>query len=450
MNFELTTLFGISVGYLALLFGIAYITERGWIPVRLIRHPAIYTLALGVFASVWAYYTAVGNAHRDGYGYLAQYVGISLAFLLSPLMLRPILELTRTYQLSSLADLLAFRYRSRWAGTLTTIVILIGVTPLLALQIQAVADTIGVLAPDISQDSLAFTFCLLITAFAILFGTSRPVGSQRHDGLVMALAFESIVKLIALLAVGLFAVYGGFGGFGAMQNWLASQPQLIEALRQSSYSSTFHLTVLLFFTAAVAMPHMFYMTFSENNGNNGLRIASWGLPLYFLLLSLPILPILWAGLQSGSTVPVEYFPVIVGYEYQSELLTLVGFIGGLSAASGLIIVVTLALSNMCLNHLILPIYQPTVQRDIYRWLLWNRRLLTVALIWAGFLFYYLPNNSTGLQIVGNVAFAACLQFLPCIIALLYWPGANKKGFISGILAGVSLWFLFLMLPLTTE
>lgn len=450
MNFELVTLFAIGAGYLALLFGIAFVTERGWIPEKLVRHPAIYTLSLGVFASVWAFYTAVSNAYRDGYGYLAHYIGISLAFLLSPLMLRPLLELTRTYQLSSLADLLAFRYRSRWAGTITTIVILIGVTPLLALQIQAVADTIGILAPDISQDALAFTFCLLITAFAILFGTSNHSGKQRHDGLVMAIAFESVVKLLALLAIGLFAVYAGFGGFSAMQEWVNGQPGLQEALHNTGYSSTFHLTILLFFTAAVAMPHMFYMTFSENNSLGKLRVASWGIPLYFLLLSLPILPILWAGMKSGSAVPVEYFPVIIGIEYDSSLLALVGFTGGLSAASGLIIVVTLALSNMCLNHLILPVYQPTAQRDIYRWLLWNRRLLTVALIWAGFFFYYLPNNSSSLQVVGNVAFAACLQFLPCIIALLYWPGANKKGFLSGILAGVSLWFLFLMLPLTTE
>lgn len=450
MNFDLTTLFGIGAGYLALLFGIAFITERGWLPMRLVRHPAVYTLSLGVFASVWAYYATVGNAYRDGYGYLAQYVGISLAFLLSPIMLRPLFELTRTYQLSSLADLLAFRYHSRWVGTIATIVTLIGVTPLLSLQIQAVADTIGILAPDISQDSLAVTFCLMITLFAILFGTSRPQGKQGHDGLVMAIAFESIVKLLALAAVGLFAVYGGFGGFAAMEAWVAGQPELLASLHNTTYMSTFHVTVLLFFTAAVAMPHMFYMTFSENYSFNGLRFASWGLPLYFLLLSIPVLPILWAGLHGGSLEPVEYFPVVIGAEYQSQLLTLVGFIGGLSAASGLIIVITLALSNMCLNHLILPVYQPTAQRDIYRWLVWNRRLLTVALIWAGFLFYYLPSSSTSVQIIGNVAFTACLQFLPGIIAVLYWPGGNRKGFITGILCGFGLWFLFLMLPVTTQ
>ncbi|MFM1895392.1 MAG: hypothetical protein RLZZ385_466 [Pseudomonadota bacterium] len=450
MNFELTTLFGLGVGYLSLLFGIAYITERGWIPQSLVRHPLVYTLSLGVFASVWAYYTSIGNAYRDGYGYLAHYLGISLAFLLSPLVLRPILELTRTYQLSSLADLLAFRFRSPWAGTITTLVILVGVTPLLSLQIQAVADTIGILAPDTSQNTLAVTFCLMITLFAILFGTSRNTGRHRHDGLVMAIAFESIVKLLALLAVGWFAVKGGFGGFSAMESWLAGQPELLSSLQNTQYFSAFHVTVLLFFTAAVAMPHMFYMTFNENHSPGALKVASWGLPLYMLLLSLPVLPILWAGLQSGSLTAVEYYPVIIGFEYQSRWLTLIGFIGGLSAASGLIIVVTLALSNMCLNHLILPIYQPTAQRDIYRWLLWNRRLLTVTLIWAGFLFYYLQHDRSSVQAIGTVAFTACLQFLPAVIALLYWPAANKKGFISGLIGGIGIWFLFLMLPITLE
>ena len=133
MNYDITTVILLGSGYLALLFGIAFITDRGWIPQAVVRHPVVYVLALGVFASVWAYYTVVGNALRDGYGYLAHSIGISLAFLFSPLLLKPLLNLTRTYQLSSLADLIAFRYRSPWAGTVTTLVTLIGVTPLIAL-----------------------------------------------------------------------------------------------------------------------------------------------------------------------------------------------------------------------------------------------------------------------------------------------------------------------------
>ncbi len=450
MNFDLSTIIALGSGYLALLFGIAYVTERGWIPARIVRHPIVYVLSLGVFASVWAYYTAVGNAQRDGYGYLASFIGISLAFLLSPLLLRPLLELTRTYQLSSLADLMAFRYRSPWAGTATTFVILIAVIPLIALQIRAVADTAFLLSPETVQSLLAVGFCVVITLFSILFGTSRKVGRTQYDGLVMAIAFESLVKLIAFLGVGAFAVYGAFGSFGELELWLADQPELLESLKNTDYFSSFHVMALLFFTAAVAMPHMFYVTFNENNGQRALAYASWGVPLYFLLLSLPVLPILWAGLRSGSSVQVEYFPVVIGAAYDSPLISMLAYLGGLSAASGLIIVITLALSNMCLNHLILPIYQPKANEDIYRWLLWKRRILITTIIWLGFLFHYLPSEQISIQVIGIVAFTACLQFMPGIVAILYWPEANKKGFLWGLSVGVFIWFLFLMLPLLSE
>jgi len=449
MSFELTTLFGLGSVYLIALFGIAFITEKGWIPKKIVRHPAIYILSLGVFASVWAYYTSVGNAMRDGYGYLAHSIGISLAFLFSPLLLHPLLSLTRTYQLSSLSDLLAFRYRSPWAGTITTIVTLVGVIPLLALQIRAVSDTVGILAPDASQHALAISFCTMITLFAIFFGANHP-GKSRHDGLVMAIAFESVVKLLALLSVGIFAIYAGFGSLGGMNEWLAGRPDLLEGLQNTAYLSSFHVTALLFFTAAVAMPHMFYMTFNEINSPRTLTLASWGLPLYFLLLSLPILPILWAGLKTGSTVQVEYYPVVIGMEYESEFFTLFAYLGGLSAASGLIIVITLALSNMCLNHLILPIYQPSANQDIYKWLQWSSRILITALIWAGFLFYLIPEDRSTMQLIGTLAFTSCLQFLPGIMAILYWPKGNKKGFFAGLSIGVFIWFFFLMLPIALD
>lgn len=450
MNFELTTLVSLGSSYLALLFGIAYATDRGMIPEKIIRHPVVYVLSLGVFASVWSYYTSIGNAQSDGYGYLANTMGISLVFLFSPLLLRPLLDLTRTYQLSSIADLLAFRFRSPWAGTAITLVTLLAVTPLIALQIQAVAETADILSPQNSQSALAFGFCIIITVFSILFGTSKRARRGQHDGLMMAIAFESLVKLIAFLSVGLFAINGAFDGLDGLDRWLQENPELLDSLENTSYLSSFHVMALLFFTAAVAMPHMFYVIFNQNNGRKALSFASWALPLYLLLISLPVLPILWAGLQSGSVIQVEYFPVALGIEYESPAFALIAYLGGLSAASGLIIVLTLALSNMCLNHLILPFNQPKPRDDIYRWLAWKRRILISALIWAGFLFYYLPDERLSLQLIGTVSFTACLQFLPGILAILYWPQANKTGFLSGLLIGIGIWFVFLLSPLLSD
>ena len=273
MNYELTTLFLLGSCYLVLLFGVAFITDKGWIPQRVVRHPIVYVLSLGVFASIWAYYTSVGNALRDGYGYLAHSIGISLAFLLSPLLLKPILELTRTYQLSSLADLMAFRYRSPWAGTITTIVILIGVIPLIALQIRAVEDTADIISAEPTQGAIAIGFCILITLFAILFGTSRRAGRTRHDGLVIAIAFESLVKLVAFLVVGAFAIFGAFGSLGELNEWLNQQPELLDSMTDTNYLSSFHVIALLFFTASIAMPHMFYATFNESNGQRSLSLS---------------------------------------------------------------------------------------------------------------------------------------------------------------------------------
>src|SRR5690606_26195138 len=229
---------------------------------------------------------------------------------------------------------------------------------------------------------------------------------------------------------------------------LQNRPELLAAIKQPSTAGSFHVTAMLFFSTAVATPHMFYMIFHENNNPKALTMASWALPLYLLIMMSPVLPILWAGLQAGSTTPIGYFPLSLGTSYGSELITLVGFLGGLSAASGLIIVITLALSNMCLNHLVLPIYQPTARNDIYRWLLWKRRALIAALIWTGFFFYYMPDDTLRASPSGNSSYIASLQFMPAILAMLYWPRGNKQGFIAGLTTGMMIWAIFLMLPAT--
>ncbi|MDG1951465.1 MAG: ATP-binding protein [Gammaproteobacteria bacterium] len=443
MDFDLTTLFVFGSAYLAILFGIAFITDRGWIPQKIVRHPLVYVLSMGVFASGWFYFNSIGLAQRSGYGFVSSAIGISLAFLLSPLLLQPILDLTRTYQLSSLADLIAFRYRSPFAGTLTTWVILVGSIALIALQIRVVADTADVLTTASSHDSIAIGFCALITLFAVLFGTSSEKNREQHDGLVMAIAFESLSKLIAFLIVGGFAIYGGFGGFESMGAWVELQPMSTLTQKNSTNFSQFQIFIVVFFAASITMPHMFYTTFTENNGRRALSFASWGLPLYFFLISLPVLPILWAGLKSGSTVPVEYYPVIIGDSFGRPLLSLLGYMGGLSAASGLIIVITLALSNMCLNHIILPLRQPSPKQNIYKWLMWRRRILISALIWAGFALHYLPSDLVAIGSIGAMAFITCLQFLPGVLAILYWPPGNKRGYIAGIIASSILLILYL-------
>lgn len=360
-SFSLTQLILISVAYLSTLFGIAWITERGYVPRRLVRHPLVYTLSLGVYASAWAFYGTVGLAYQYGYGFLAIYLGISGAFLLAPVLLYPILRVTRAYQLSSLADLFAFRFRSTWAGALTTLFMLIGVLPMLALQIQAVTDSISILTRDPAQERVAFVFCTLITLFAILFGARHIATRERHEGLVFAIAFESLVKLVMLGSIGLYALYGVFGGPEGLEVWLLQNQTALTTLHTPLAEGPWRTLLLVFFAAAIVMPHMFHMIFTENLNPRALISASWGLPLFLLLMSLAVPPILWAGLRLGASTTPEYYTIGLGLAVDSPALALAAFIGGISAASGLTIVMTLALSGMVLNHLVLPLLMGNVQ-----------------------------------------------------------------------------------------
>ena len=446
-SFSLSHLILISAAYLLLLFGVAWVSERGMIPRWIIRHPLTYTLSLGVYASAWAFYGTVGLAYQYGYGFLATYLGVCGAFLLAPVLLYPILRITRTYQLASLADLFAFRFRSTWSGALTTVVMLIGMLPLLALQIQAVADAIGILTLEPLQERVALGYCAMIMLFTILFGARHIATREKHEGLVFAIAFESVVKLLAFGAIGLYALYAVFGGPHQLEIWLLQNQSALQALHTPLQEGPWRTLLLVFFASAIVMPHMYHMTFTENLNPRALVSASWGFPLYLLLMSLAVPLILWAGLKLGVSTNPEYFTLGLGITAQSEALTLIAFIGGLSASSGLIIVSTLALSGMALNHLVLPLYQPPAEGNIYRWLRWTRRSLILAIIMAGYGFYLLLGAEQDLSNLGIVAFVATLQFLPGVLSVLYWPTANRRGYIVGLLAGITVWVVTMLLPL---
>jgi PAS domain S-box-containing protein len=422
-------------------------------------------LSLGVFAGAMATYGAVELAFQYGYSFLLYYFGITLMFLLSPLLLHPLLRLSRIHQLSSLADIITFRFRSPWVGALVTLVMLTAMLPLLALQIQAVSDAIHIIggghdlltATTHQGEGLAFLFCLLITIFTISFGSSQLTSRQRHDGLVAAIAFESLVKLCALIIVGLWGTYAVFGGFSGLETWLNSNPHVLDLLESPLRQDSARALLLIFFAGAVAMPHMFHMTFAENPGSGALRAASWGLPAYLFLISLPILPITWAGLELDSGLPQAYSALAIGLQTGSSGLTVTAFLAGMSAASAVIIVSTLALANMCLNHLILPVLLRSsnsprldVNSDIYQQLRWLRRVLIAAIILAGYLFFSLLGPGRSLSDLGLAAFVGTLQFLPAILATVYWPGANRKGLIAGLLAGFFAWYFTLLLPLVSE
>lgn len=460
MSFSLTQILLFIVAYLTGLFAVAHLADRGIISERVSNHPATYVLSLGVLAGAMASNGVMELAYRYGYSFMLYYGGVVFMFVMAALLLVPLLRLCRVYQLSSLADLLAFRFRSPWVGAAITAAMCLTLLPLLALQIQAVADSIQIMAGgadklfsrDNRQDGLALLFCIIITVFSILFGTRHTSSQQRNTGLVTAMAFESLVKLAAMLVLLVAAVYGVFGGLENLENWLGQNPEMGASLHDSMRDNTARSLLLIFFAGAVCMPHIFHMAFAENTESRHLQSASWGLPLYLMLLSLPVLPVTWAGIKLGHSLPIDYTGLALGLESGSTFISAAAFVAGLSAASATIIVTTLALANMCLNHLILPtrLLQIDREQNIYGQLKWLRRVLIGTLILAGYGFFKALSGTQTLTQLALVAFSGTLQFLPGVVATLYWPGANRKGLLTGLAGGLCLWFVAMLLPLAGD
>ncbi|MBB3059605.1 ATP-binding protein [Microbulbifer rhizosphaerae] len=454
MSFEVGHIALIGVTYIAALFFVAFATSKGWLPARWVRHPLIYVLSLGVSLSAWTFYGIVDLAWQYGYGVLAYYLGTGAMFLFAPVALEPLARLAQRYQLTSPADLLVFRYHSREAGTLATLFLLLGLLPLIALQIQAVSETLALLSRDsvatlalaesgvTSKNLIAFFYCVLLAVFTSMYGAS----GERRAGLASAMALESVVKLVALLAVGFYAVYGVFGGLGGLDRWLVQNSDMQQLLYTPIKQGSSHTLLLVFIATAVAMPHIFYLSVAERPAAQALRTASWGFPLFLLLMALPIFPIMWAGFALDVTEPVQYFALAVPRASGSALLTVLAFVGGLSAATGALVMITLALSTMVMNHWLLPGTRWHSEDNMYRQLVWLRRALVAALFLAGFGFYLLLNNRLSLSDLALLAFMASLQFLPGIFAVIHWPRGNKRGFIGGLLAGMLVWAGGLLLP----
>jgi PAS domain S-box-containing protein len=447
MSFELGHLFFAALVYLLVLFFIAYATEQGWIPQRIARHPVTYALSLGVYATSWSFYGSVGFAQTQGFNFLSIYIGVTLAFMLAPVLLAPILRIARDYQLTSLADVLSFRYRSQTAGVLVTLFMLLGAFPYIALQILAVTESIQILTQEATPQVLALGFCVTLTLFAILFGARHISPREKHEGLVVAIAFESMIKLVALCAVGVFALFGVFGGFGGLGDWLGAHPQALEALYRPVREGPWTTLLLLSFCAAFLLPRQFHMAFTENIEERSLWSASWMFPLFLLLLNLFIPAILWAGQELSATTNADFYVLGITLGAENRALTALAFIGGISAASAMVIVTSLALASMCLNNLLLPASYPDPDVNLYKWLLWGRRTLIAVIILAGYGFYLVLARNQGLVQLGLISFVAVAQFLPGVFGLLFWPRATRAGFIAGLLGGGVVWGSTLLFPL---
>src|SRR5258708_5259903 len=363
-----------SFGYIALLFAIAYYADRRAREGRsVIASPVIYSLSLAVYATAWTFYGSVGRAAHDGVGFLPIYIGPTLMILLWWFVLRKILRVSKLARITSLADFIASRYgKSALLGGLVTVIAVVGIVPYISLQLKAVSSSFQILFqyPDLvmPQESgtmpilqvTAFYVAMFMALFTIAFGTRHLDVSERHEGMVAAIAFESLVKLVAFLAVGFYVTYGMFDGFGdifSRASRLAEVAPLTTPFeKEGTLASWAWMTVLSMF-AILFLPRQFQVAVIENVDEKHLKTAVWLFPLYMLAINVFVLPIAFGGLlvfPEGNVDP-DSFVLTLPMARQLEGLTLLVFVGGISAATGMVIVATIALSTMGCNDLLMPI-----------------------------------------------------------------------------------------------
>ena len=457
---SLNVLIAVCLAYVALLFVIAFMAERagrrgqgGW----LLRSPLVYTLSLSIYCTAWTFYGAVGNAARSGLEYLTIYLGPSLVILGWWWILRRLVRIGRAQKATSIADLISSRFgKSNALAIIVTVMAVITVTPYIALQLQSVTLSLSIFSAEqgggtgnLDRSAAAFWIACGLALFTVLFGTRNLNVNERHHGVVIAVAVEAIVKLVALLAVGIFVVWGIAGG-------LPETLARIDASDLGEWQTSSSRWATLTFLAAAAflcLPRMFQVMVVENEDETHLHIASWAFPLYLMLISLFVVPIAVIGLEvlpQGSNP--DLFVLSLPLSQGREGLAVLSFLGGFSSATSMVIVATLALSTMVSNHIVMPVFlhvrrgTATQSGDVREMVILARRLCILAIIGFGYIYYLLSGGSGALAAIGLISFAGVAQFLPAMLGGIFWRGATRAGAIAGLAVGFVLWVYTMLLP----
>ena len=461
-----------SFAYLGLLFAIAfYADKRADAGRSIIASPYVYSLSLAVYATAWTFYGSVGRAASDGVGFLPIYIGPTLMIALWWIVMRKILRISKQNRITSLADFIASRYgKSALLGGVVTVIAVIGILPYISLQLKAVSNSFTIVlqypwiimpakidAQPIMQDT-ALWVALILAAFTIAFGTRHLDAAEHHEGMVAAIAFESLVKLLAFLAVGVFVTFGIYNGFGDLFDRAAADPKLSAMMTPlegvaGGYASWVWLTILSMM-AIMFLPRQFQVTVIENVDEKHINKAIWLFPLYMLAINIFVLPIAFGGLLHfpEGNVDADTFVLTLPMVEKQELLALLVFIGGLSAATGMVIVETIALSTMVCNDLVMPVLlrlrrlRLNERSDLTGLLLGIRRGAIVGILLLGYLYFRLAGEAYALVSIGLISFAAVAQFAPAVLGGIFWKGGTRRGALAGLSAGFAVWLYTLLLP----
>ncbi len=451
----------IALAYIGFLFLVAsYGDRRRELSRGTTSRLLIYPLSLAIYCTSWTFFGSVGLASRGGLDFFAIYIGpMVMVGLAYPLLIR-IVRLAKGQNITSIADLIAARYgKSQAVAATVALIAIVGMVPYIALQLKAVSSSVGTIlaqaypggAQPIVGDSALFV-ALLMAAFAVLFGTRHTDATEHQDGLMLAIATESIVKLVAFLAVGIFVTFVMFHGPLALFARALDQANTAAVLTRMPPLAGFGAMTVLSLFAIVLLPRQFHVAVVENHSEAEIRRAAWLFPVYLVLINLFVLPIAMAGLLTfpAGKVDSDMFVLALPIAAHSELITLVAFVGGLSAATAMVIVESVALAIMVSNDIVVPLVlkrRATLAgpSDSGAWLLTTRRIAIFVILLLAYI-YYRSAGDAQLAAIGLLSFAAIAQLAPAFFGGLIWPRGTARGAIAGMTAGILVWGYTLLLP----
>uniref|UniRef100_UPI0040485FA6 ATP-binding protein n=1 Tax=Yoonia sp. TaxID=2212373 RepID=UPI0040485FA6 len=453
-------LVAVALLYVAFLFTVAFLAERraqrgygGWL-----RSPVVYKLSLSIYCTAWTFYGAVGYAARSGLEYVTIYLGPTLVLVGWWWILRRLVRIGRTQRITSIADLISSRFgKSTSLGVIVTVMAVISTTPYIALQLQSVTLSFAVFAQAGGRswggeelNGAALTVAMGLAVFTVLFGTRKVDANERHHGIVMAIAVEAVVKLVALLAVGIFVVWGIAGGPGPMLAQIDASPIALWQQNGGRWASIIFLSAAAF----ICLPRMFQVLVVENVDERHLNIAGWAFSGYLLLISLFVIPIAVVGLDllpAGQNP--DMFVLTVPLSQGREGLAMLSFLGGFSSATSMVIVSTIALATMVSNHIVVPVWLNAKAAgganrsgDVRYVILLARRLSIAGVLLLGYFYYRFSGGGTALAAIGLVSFSGAVQVLPALIGGIFWRGATRVGAALGLITGFLVWGWTLFLP----
>lgn len=448
----------VAFAYMATLFAIAFYGDRRRTPLSPRVRAWVYSLSLAVYCTSWTFFGAVGQSAGQLWSFLPIYLGPIIILLFAPWVLEKMVAISKQENITSIADFIAARYgKSQSLAVVITLICIVGVLPYIALQLKGIVLGVNLLISagpsQFRGQDTALIVSLVLAVFTVLFGTRNLDVTEHHRGMVLAIAFESLVKLLAFLSVGAFVTWGLFNGFGDLWTQARQSPDM-HGFWAHTVSWPFMLVQTgLAMAAIVCLPRQFHVAVVENNHPADLRLARWVFPAYLVLAALFVVPIALAGqLHLPKGVLPDSFVISLPLAEAHPALALLAFIGGASAATGMVIVASVALSTMISNDMLLPLLlrRKSTERpyEAFRhWMLSARRVSILIILLLAYVCYRLLGTNASLATIGQLSFAAIAQLGPAMFGALVWKQANRRGVFAGLGAGSLVWFYSLVLPL---